>query len=143
MKARTVYEFVRGRDPKESLGLGRVGIIRKFFRDLGISDDKYEITDEQIIYKGYLDVSDTNILELPENLVVYNTLDISFTNIRKLPKGLVVKGNLFLSSTNITELPSDLNLSSISRIYVDDSQKKLIDFIESDYDLLRKLTVFH
>jgi len=110
MRAKTVYEFVRGRDPKETLSLGRVGSIRKFFRDLDIPDDKYEITETEVIFKGYLDLEGTPITELPEGLSVGGGLDLSGTPITELPERLSIGGNLYLSNTSISELPEGLSI---------------------------------
>ncbi len=55
-----------------------------------------------------LDLSSTDITELPEDLYIGGDLNISYTNITELPKGLRVDGNLDLRGTDITEGPDDI-----------------------------------
>ena len=59
---------------------------------------------------GNLDLSSTQITELPSGLTVGGWLDLRHTQITELPSGLTVGGWLDLSSTQITELPSDLTV---------------------------------
>jgi len=149
MKARTVYEFVRGRDPKESLSLGRMGWIRKFFRESGIQDNQYEITETNVIFKGIVDLSRIDISNLPEGLIVgwnlylrgmhitelpkkltiLGSLYLGKTSITKLPEELIVKGSLDLTETYITELPEDLSVGGL--IFINKSQIELIYHIKS------------
>ena len=60
---------------------------------------------------GWLDLSNTNITELPEGLTVEGWLDLSSTNITELPEGLTVGGWLDLRNTNIKELPDNLTVN--------------------------------
>jgi len=125
----SLHEFVRGVGPKESLGLGRIGSIRKFFRNLDINDNEYIITEDQIIFKGYLDLCATDITELPEGLSIGGYLSLRKTPIIELPEKISVEGSLNLSGTNITKLPESLNVKL--NIYIDDSQTQLKNYIES------------
>jgi len=125
----SLYEFVRGKDPKESLGLGRIGSIRKFFRDLNIPDNRYKITETGVIFNGYLDLEGTNITELPEGLSFDNSLDLIDTSLVKLPEDLSVKCNLYLNGTSITELPKGLSVGSY--IVINKSQIQLKNHIRS------------
>ena len=51
---------------------------------------------------GSLDLSNTQIRELPEGLTVGGWLDLSNTQIRELPEGLTVGGGLYLGDTQIS-----------------------------------------
>jgi hypothetical protein len=55
-----------------------------------------------------VDVSMTNLEELPKGMVVYGSLDISQSSIKELPEKLRIEGDLIASSSRITKLPSDL-----------------------------------
>ena len=74
---------------------------------------------------GFLDISGTEITELPDNLKIKSWkkvlsdgylqhkpgfLNLANTKIAKLPKGLVVEGDLTLTGSLITELPKDLKV---------------------------------
>ena len=59
---------------------------------------------------GSLDLSGTQIKELPEGLTVGDGLYLSGTQIKELPEGLTVGGNLYLSCTQIKELPEGLTV---------------------------------
>jgi hypothetical protein len=110
MKAKQVFEFVRNQNPIKSLGLGYEGKIRSFFKPLGISDDEYEIKEnEKILLKYTLDLHSTDITEIPDNLTIGGGLDLRNTQIIKLPDNLVVQFS----------------------IHVDRDQTKLIDFINN------------
>lgn len=110
MRAKRVYEFLKTSDVRSSLGIGRVASIRELFREYGIPDDDYVITDNEVIFEGDLFLSRTSIAELPEGLRVEGDLRLSGTPIKKLPEGLRVGGYLDLSGTNITELPEWLKV---------------------------------
>jgi hypothetical protein len=64
--------------------------------------------------KGDLDLSYTQIQELPEGLNVEGNLDLSCTQIRELPEGLSVEGYLNLKDTQIRELPESLSVGGIN-----------------------------
>ena len=67
----SLYEFSRSNNPKSSLGIGRIGSIRNFFRNLDIPDEYYTITGEQIIFGSNLDLSNcTGLTSLPEGIKV-------------------------------------------------------------------------
>lgn len=57
---------------------------------------------------GDLDLSHTQVTELPDNLVVRGTLDLRGTPITTLPNHLMVGDSLMLSRTQVTELPNPL-----------------------------------
>lgn len=70
---------------------------------------KYNKTNEIIIEDGtltvggYLDLSNTNVTELPEGLTVGGWLDLRNTNITELPEVLTIGGSLDLNNTNIKQ----------------------------------------
>ena len=54
------------------------------------------------LVKGYLNLQNTPIINLPEGLEVEGNLWLSNTPITSLPEGLVVKGYLWLNNTPIS-----------------------------------------
>jgi len=50
MRAKFINEFERGLEPKAALGIGRVTRIQKCFRKLHLSDSKYTIISEDVIF---------------------------------------------------------------------------------------------
>ena len=80
---------------------------KKVLRENGYGNEVSE-ENEKIKIGGSLDLSNTNITELPDNLTVGGWLYLSNTNITELPDNLTVGGSLDLSNTNITELPDNL-----------------------------------
>ena len=97
-----------------------------------------------------LEINDTGISKLPEDLIVKNCLDISFTDISELPKGCLDIVDLYaeqsgitivpsmknirylnLSCTNISELPKGLNLIELDVSYTN-IDKLPEDLIVSD-----------
>jgi hypothetical protein len=67
------------------------------------------LTDEDLIVKGNLDLSYTNITSLPEGLRVDGNLNLIGLDIKSLPEGLKVDGNLDLNGCkNIELLPDGL-----------------------------------
>lgn len=61
------------------------------------------LTDEELTVKGDLDLSFTNITNLPDNLTINGTLDLTNTKISKLPKNLRTY-TLLMDNTNIEEI---------------------------------------
>ena len=62
------------------------------------------------INEGNLDLSQSDVEELPENLTVGGGLDLRGTQITSLPENLTVGGGLYLSGTQITSLPENLTV---------------------------------
>ena len=61
---------------------------------------------------GYLDLSRSNVKEIPKDLTVDGYLSLSNTKIQNLPKGLTVNGDLdLLNCKNIKSFPSDLTVN--------------------------------
>lgn len=81
----------------------------KALKDLGY---EVEIIDGNPTILKNVDLSFTNIKELPDNLVVSGDLDLSGTKIESLPKNLVVGKTLFLNDTKIESLPENLVVGS-------------------------------
>ena len=61
---------------------------------------------------GTLNISHTDITELPKNFTVDGCLILGNTNITKLPDNLRVNGVLDICNTIISELPEDLSVSN-------------------------------
>lgn len=59
---------------------------------------------DDLIVRGFVDLSDTDIETLPENLNVRGFLDIRYTDITKLPENLKVGGCLYLDHKKITNI---------------------------------------
>ena len=98
MKAQFIYErlnFERGQDPKYSIGIGKIALIKKWF-DEWAPDKIYKIDkDLNIEVEGYLDLTNTNITSLPDNLKVGRSLYLKNTKITSLPDNLKVKGKIY------------------------------------------------
>jgi len=130
MRAKFIYEFERGLDPKTALGIGpRVVKIRKCFRDLDVPDEKYVIMPTEVIFNSNLYLSGTNVTWLPDNLEINGNLYLTNAAIIELPKNLKVSGNLYLRDTSITELPDDLQVTKT--IWTMPYQTKLITFMQN------------
>jgi len=87
MRAKFIYEFERGLDPKRALGIGpRVVKIRKWFENLNIPDEDYIIDIEGVIFKYNLVLKEINWI--PNNFYVDGSLDLDGTSLTQLPKGL-------------------------------------------------------
>jgi hypothetical protein len=121
MKAKLVREninFERGKDPKETMGLGQRTLIKKWFDSVGVNPDEYTIDkDLNISVGGDLFLVGKQITKLPDNLSVGGWLDLRRTQITKLPDNLSVGGWLDLRDTQITELPDNLRVGR--KIYKD------------------------
>jgi hypothetical protein len=130
MRARFIYEFERGLEPKTALGIGpRIFKIRKCFRDLDIPDKKYKITPTEVIFNSNLYLEYKNVTWLPNNLEINGNLYLRNTPITELPDGLKVGDTLDLENTLITKLPDDLQVGLY--IWVIPRQTKLIIFIQN------------
>ena len=122
MRAKFIYEnlnkFTRGQDPKAAMSVGNKAKIIKWFSDLEIKSDKYEIDDKlNITVKEDLNLSSSYITELPDNLTINGNLDLSYSKVLKLSDNLKVDGWLDLSYTNITELPNNLIVNDYLFLY--------------------------
>ncbi len=114
MKAQFVYEtldFERGRDPKETMNIGKRTLIKKWFDSVDVSPDEYTIDkDLNITVKKSLYLRDTQITKLPDNLTIGGWLHLQGTLLTKLPENLTVGGSLDLMGTSISELPDNLTI---------------------------------
>ena len=107
----SLFEFSKSNNPREILGIGRVGEIREFFRNLNISDEDYSITEHEILFNSHLDLS-------------------GYTSITNLPEGLNIPGYLDLEGCKrLNELPEELTIGGI--IYIGSNQTKLEDYISN------------
>ena len=113
MRAKTVYEsisFERGKDPRKTMGIGMRVQIQQWFKTWA-PNVEYTIDDNlNVIVEGYLNLSGTQITELPDNLSVGGDLYLRWTQITKLPDNLSVGGYLDLRETQITKLPDNLSV---------------------------------
>ena len=71
--------------------------IEKFKKKLREYGCYNEVTEDngRITVEGGLDLSNTNISELPDNLTVGGNLGLSNTNISELPDNLMAEGNIY------------------------------------------------
>ena len=61
---------------------------------------------------GYLDLSRSNVTEIPKDLIIDGYLSLSNTKIQNLPTGLIVNGDLdLINCKNIKSFPSDLTVN--------------------------------
>ena len=74
------------------------------------NDIPYTKSPVGLTVESYLDISHTNISELPDNLTVEGSMHIRCTPISSLPASLTVWSWLDISHTNISELPDNLNV---------------------------------
>ena len=75
---------------------------------------KYTIEQLNKIMKknnGNLNLSHTDVTQLPDNLTIHGNLDLSYTKITELPNNLTVNGNLSLFCSPITKLPDNLTVN--------------------------------
>jgi predicted nucleic acid binding AN1-type Zn finger protein len=90
--------------------MNKIDKFKKFLKDNVYNNEITEEDGKIKVVGGYLDLSGTNITELPDNLTVGGSLDLRGTNITELPDNLTVGGSLDLRGTNITELPDNLTV---------------------------------
>ncbi len=79
----------------------------------------YPLTKEDLIFKGDLNLYNSNIETLPEGLKVGDYLDLRKTKITSLPEGLEVGSYLDIEDTKITSLPKGLQVGS--SLYIDET----------------------
>ena len=77
-----------------------------------LNSKHFEFTKEELIVKGDLDLSETNIKELPQGLQVKGYLHLNdCTSLKELPKGLEVGQNLYLRGcVRLGKLPQGLKV---------------------------------
>ena len=132
MRAKQIFEFTRGGDPLDTLGIGYKGKIHKFFDDLGVDRDDYNIKDKQIKFTSILNLENkTNLIELPDNLIVISSLNLkNCIKLIKLPNNLFILNYLSIQyCTKIVELPDDLDVGY--KIFVNSYQTELIEWIKT------------
>jgi len=89
-------KFSEDGDPIEDMGIGTKYLIKQWFESIDVKPNKYTIDDNlHIIFKGNLDLHDTQITELPDNLWIRGYLDLRRTKITKLPDNLKVEGTIY------------------------------------------------
>ena len=81
-----------------------------FKGDLDLSYLDIASLPEGLKVSGFLDLQDSHVESLPEGLKVEDWLDLRETNIKLLPKGLKVGDYLDLAGTKITSLPKGLEI---------------------------------
>jgi len=97
-------------------------------------NDTSNITKDDLIVNGYLDLKDAPITSLPDNLTVKKDLDLSNTKLTSFPNNLTVKGDLYLSNIPITSLPDNLKVKGtlylldtpLYKKYTEDQIKQMI-----------------
>jgi len=147
-----LFEFTRGSDPFNTLGIGYAAKIYKFFDDLGVDREIYTIEGKQIkfIDSLYLD-NNLSLVELPNNLIFGWLVSLkNCINLVKLPEDIIIPGSLSLDGcTSLVELPHNLsvgtylslegctkiiqlpkNLQVKTKIYVNPEQTELIKWIK-------------
>ena len=107
----SLNEFGKGKDPLSTLNIGREGSIRKFFRDLDVPDEDYNITENAVIF-GNLNLSNTDITEFPdENYIIDDLILEDCADLIKLPNDLQVSGWICLTGCiKLTEIPEELKV---------------------------------
>ena len=115
MKAKQIFEFTRGDDPLDTLGIGYKAKIYKFFDDLGVHRNNYTIEGKQIkIIDNLSFYNCTSLTKLPDNLKIFGYLNLrNCINLVKLPDNLYIGGwlNLF-GCISLVKLPENLLISS-------------------------------
>jgi hypothetical protein len=99
---------------------------------------EHGVTPDYLLAEGDLDLSYSNITELPNNLVVGGDLNLSHTPIIKLPDNLTVGGSLSLRYTDITKLPENLTVGGdidLERTFITQLPNNLV--VHGDFDLSR------
>lgn len=68
--------------------------IKEFLKKWNKNNEVF-VKDGKVTVGGWLDLSDTNITELPDNLTVGGSLDLRNANITELPDNLMVDGSIY------------------------------------------------
>ena len=72
-------------------------MMKEFIKTLEKSNTEYVLEKGKLVVTGNLDLSNTDIKELPKGLTVGESLYLCNTDIKELPKGLTVGGIIVLS----------------------------------------------
>jgi hypothetical protein len=140
----SLFEFHKGNDPLDSLGLGPyTEWVHFIFDKCEVPRKNYRIEEnKRTIFGHYLNLAGCHILEkLPNNLYVCGDLDLGYCiNLEELPSGLIVDGDLNLYRCNkLSELPRDLKVEDY--IFVNWDNDKLIQFIKKNKIFKNKLEI--
>ena len=81
----------------------------------------YPLTEEDLNFKGNLDLYNSKIKSLPKGLKISGHLTLYKTKITSLPEGLEVGGNLDLKYQTITSLPKGLKVGT--SLYLHNARK--------------------
>ena len=81
----------------------------------------YPLTEEDLNFKGNLDLYKSKIKSLPKGLKISGHLTLYKTKITSLPEGLEVGGNLDLKYQTITSLPKGLKVGT--SLYLHNARK--------------------
>ena len=81
----------------------------------------YPLTEEDLNFKGNLDLYKSKIKSLPKGLKISGNLTLYKTKITSLPEGLEVGGNLDLKYQTITSLPKGLKVGT--SLYLHNARK--------------------
>jgi hypothetical protein len=93
-----------------------------------------KIPDNLNNFSETLDVSYSNVTELPENLMLRSTLNIEYTNIKKLPKTIYIAESLLASNSALEEFPNrtyfswDVDISNTNITKLPDNLRIFKDF---------------
>ena len=87
--------------------------------DLDLSGTEIAELPVGLSVEGNLDLSDTKVGELPKDLSVGDGLSLSYTKIAELPENFSVNGDLNFEGANITELPNGLSVGG--NLYLSDT----------------------
>jgi hypothetical protein len=105
--SRVNEKFIEDSDPISDMSIGTT----QLEEILGI---RLERENKKLIYTGKnLNLSHTEVTELPDNLVVYCSLYADHSKLTKLPDNLHIEGYLSIEYTGIKELPKNLYVGDI------------------------------
>ena len=83
-----------------------------FKGSLNLMNTQIKKLPDNLTVGGYFNLEGTQIKELPDNLTVGGNLNLGRTQIKELPANLKVGGSLYLQGTQIKELPANLKVGS-------------------------------
>ena len=75
------------------------------------------LTEEDLTFKGDLNLSNLKITSIPKGLKVWGNLTLVGTKIKSLPEGLEVGGDLNLRGLEIQSLPKGLKVLGVLYIF--------------------------